>query len=348
MGNVNLFVKDYANKVYFPHVVAHYPNQAMLESSIGLGVDEGGVLLEMGNTGVWGFFVERCGYYIPYAPVEEADLKLDLYWGRNFGTYGLGANIYWMGASEEYDPGDGGTLANESKASVNVIGLTAGMETQAGNGTIDAAAWFEKTSYTDEFDGETLSEPEGYQSFGVLARWWNQSTDELAIVPFAGFQSIGEGISVPDIGTEEVKTTDIMLGSSFNLTPMDDALVVLHVGVARESEKTTNTPDTGDKTEETETTMELFYGVGFEAGITSWLTGRFGANKQIQSWKEENAATDKMGSGPGQTYIGVGMTFGGWMFDVQVAENFLHAGPNFISGYSDRVFPMMSVTKKFK
>jgi len=59
MGNVNLFVKDYANKDLFPHVVAHYPNQAMLESSIGLGVDEGGVLLDMGNTGVWGFFVER-------------------------------------------------------------------------------------------------------------------------------------------------------------------------------------------------------------------------------------------------------------------------------------------------
>jgi len=376
LGNVNLYVKDDANISLFPSAVTRYPNLVNLESSsyypgygeTRYGPIEGGILLDLGRTGVFGFFINRFPQDVPYGPdvdpyfESEVDSKLDLFYGKSLEGLDLGLNFYWLGRSREEqdaDPED-----EEYKKSLSVLGWQVGMGKRLAKGDVEGTIWYETTDFTDEEDGETLKEPEGYRSIGIRGRVFQQITEGFTLVPFGEYVNIGRGYT-SDISESNIeldyKYTNLTGGFGFNLAPQKHLLVILHVGVAlskQEWKYSDISEDIGQYRSEYDSkyTDFPFYGFGIEAELAHWLTARFGARKLVQSMEHEyrnlyetewERREQKGSQAPGQMYLGAGFSFRDWVFDVQVAESFLHYGPNFLSGYDDRIFSRVSVTRRF-
>ncbi|MFQ6092124.1 MAG: hypothetical protein ACE5OR_05495, partial [bacterium] len=166
------------------------------------------------------------------------------------------------------------------------------------------------------------------------------------------------------IKKEEHSAISFRIGSGVNLTPRENVLVVLDGGIYFRTSTWTDTylgPRFPRNKEEREYSYKAipFYGAGIDVDVSKWLDFRLGFKK----WLYKNTYTrdryyhnegkfyeveDASTSAPMDIYIGAAIQFKSLIFDVQVDDDFLNHGPNFLSGYEGKLFPRVSVTYDFK
>jgi len=389
MGDNDRVMVDDGNIFRYPGRTFNYPNLALGEFSSG-DFDNFGITWQFGEEKPWvlGTFVSTYPYYGPvgydgsylagfyywdyYYPdaaqsSEELNdygypLRLQMLYSRQFSNVNFGFGLDATRASWEIDqdsvaapPVD--LMEAKPKQTFSYYGIRLGL-TEATSGQWDVAASFSFGSWTNEdFEGNPLTEPNGFYEFALTGRYFYVYNPKLTFVPHAEFGMGKRGTDVhvsPYSGdfeedstwTTEHSGTMFDLGVGLNYTTGPKMLAVFDFGFNMEQFKRKysgngyeNYAGGEDWTGEEKYTylMLPYFKIGFEGEVFSWMDVRAGGTTQLwinKSKYESDYDYDESYDTPdNDLYLGAGFHFGRLHLDTWMDPEFLSNGLYFVNGH---------------
>jgi hypothetical protein len=353
-AGANMIVKDAYNPAIWPQLIKHYGMQSGAEfygysgDEYGIDIQKAYINYDFGDDkSVLQFALDKMSMrnYGMLAGSELSDLddvpgaynKLNVTYGRPMGDDMLiGAALHWAGKSLKTDENGGDYDDSYSEIGI-LLGLTA-MEEK-----LDVSLGFRTGSYTVDHGGSTLAEADGASDIMLAGRYWHEASETYTMIPVLSVASHTDNTKMGD-ATGEYSTMMFRLGLGNNWTPKDNMLAISEVGVMSAGE----TMKIGDGEETKDSEMTIYWRLGIESEIFSWLKGRFGAERGwVGATWESFAGQPEWSSSVTSTYLGASMNWNRFVADVLVHPSFFGYGPNFVSGYSDMIFTKASIKINF-
>lgn len=356
MGNQSMYIQDDYNIWGFTSTVNNYPRHLIIDHSIdasayefGVGEDiDGstrlGMIVPFMRSMVLGAFISDFDYEWGLEP-DEADQKLDLFWGYRAANFDLGVRIDYAGRGVEF----GG------KSDQSAIGINGGVGFNLSGNMLEANVMYRSISWTDEdATGVTPvvvnSEKDAGSDMGVNARYLIAYNSMVTLVP--AFQYRQQKVSqlvTPGVTTGlEGKTTGWDLGFGCNTVPLQGTEFLTSIGVRSKSVEIIDTA--AAPIEDTTSGAMPYIALGAEIQVKNWLNFRFGAEKTWDTFKD-NATTPefKQWGASFDYHVGAGIMVGDLQFDVDVNPSWFDAGPYFLSGSSaGDMFTMISIKYDYR
>jgi len=278
MGMNNMIMVDDNNIGLFPGRTYNYPNLAVAEIGylpcIGYSEDYSTCGQdEFHNLGIlWQFNEDNpwvLGTFISTLPAVEPDFsyysegyissnrRIDLYYGRQFGTknFGLNLNLIHSSAKEDYsetytDPDTTWTETEAQDMAFHYYGFSFGLTEAGGQWDVALDAGF--GGWTDkDNDGEMYTEPDGYTDFGIRGRYFKVISPKLTWVPHVAVNISKRGAKIYQDGDSpfidynnpdsvewyeldysiKENTLEFDLGVGLNYTSGPNLLAVMDVGI---------------------------------------------------------------------------------------------------------------------
>lgn len=369
LANVPEALKDYHNILNFPTTIVNYPNLMILgfggsdfsydgETSSNTTPFAGGTIQLMQDH-VFGVLVSGKNETLPYTPIDT-DYQFDLFYGLKFNKLMLGVRINRASGIDKvsgYPEQLGGWSGNYEK-SVTVTGITVGggMEL-SGFDLAEVALHYQTTAFTDESNGQTNTEPEGYQTMGLKARFFYGLKEKTDLICFTTYENKSNGQQTyqnnEKASAQTSTSNSLMMGLGLNHRPAENMLLI--AGVAYLGINTTSEykPVVGEnqKTETSSTGLPIAY-IGFEAQLKSWLHFRTGAQKLVGDVESKqkisnNTITTENGYSKFGFAVGIGVEFQKLSIDFMLDRDYLKRGPYILSGATGRMFPRATATYAF-
>jgi len=352
-ADANYIVRDAYNSTVWPQLVKHYGMQAGLEAyenedtGLPYGIHKAYVNYDFGDeSSVLQLAVDNLNHrnYGMLADNELSGLdnvdggynKLNVTYGRPMGDMLIGVGLHFAGKSYTTDS-DGGDIDDSYSEIGLLLGLTA-MEEK-----LDVSLGFRSGSYTVDHGGNTLAEADGASDIMLAGRYWHEASDAYKIVPSLAIGMHTDNAKMGD-ASHEYSTSMFRLGLGNNWTPKENLLVISEIGLRSMGQ--TMKPDGGD--EATDSQSDIFWRVGCESELFSWLWGRFGAERDWRGVTEESElGKPEWSSSVTDMYVGATMRWNRFQGDVTIHPSFFGYGPNFLSGYNDMIFTRASIKINF-
>ncbi len=399
MGHNNNILSDDANIWLYPSRIGFYPDLAIAEFGnpdyyyyAPKAEGEWNAMTKLGlnfkvgddNPHVIGLYLHNnvplYNMFSPIGPVEHgpydyyyynaySNKKMDLFWGKMFGTTNVGAHIGMVCSSNEEEDEDD---LDKRKFSQMNIDLGATMM----NGKLDIAIGFEKFSFedidtrfdsdADQYVGVDDYEDDGNTTIYARARYFYELNPSYTVIPHFGFvkgsykHNDYDWDDAEDTNilyrTAERSLTDFDLGAGLNYTPSTNVLAILDFGVKMTNYKyERNYDSTGVSGHysvyDTESTGKYFvlpyFKAGFEADVFKWMDIRFGATSYWTKYTDEydyNVPDDADASYADKytesyplntTYLGFGFHWDRLSVDCYTDPELFLNGFDFISGDGD-------------
>ena len=357
MGENHMVLVDDYNMFMFPGRVNNYPNLALGQFDNGDEFYNFGITWEFNDDNPWvlGTFISNEPEFGPEnfwgshiadfdeAPWDEPRRFQLLYgrqlFGQNFG-FGLEAVRYGY----EYED-----TSFTEKESFSQYTFTFGL-TEATTGQWDVAFLFGTGTWTNEEDGDKISEPSGFSDIGLAGRYFWVRNPKVTMVPHLGFMKSKRGVEhfqgTPTDATDdrirEWSSTSFELGIGFNYTPAPNVLAVFDIGFRSWNVTEDRSGDfyaDDQKGEVTDSWVSVpYFNIGFEGEVFSWMDIRAGATGDL--WSSKYTDEDKIGvtwketydDGDPDTYFGFGFHWGRLYLDTYSDPELILRGPNFIKG----------------
>jgi len=266
--------------------------------------------------------------------IEGGYNKLNITYGRPMGEDMLvGAALHFAGKSYKDD--------NEVDNSYSEIGLLLGLT--AAQEKLDVSLGFRSGSYTLENAGGTVAEADGASDIMLAGRYWYEANENYTIIPSLALNMHTDNAKI-GTASHEYSSSMFRLGVGNNWTPKEDMLAIAEFGLKSMGE--TMKPDGGE--EATDSEMSIFWRLGIESEIFSWMKARFGAQRDwVGATYESMPGKPEWSSSVTTTYLGTTVHWNRFQADLLVHPDFLGYGPNFVSGYQGMLFTRASVKINF-
>ena len=367
MGRVNQYVLDDANVFLYPSMIVKYSDRfifdagedGLLPLSQQVGVRSfngisGGVFYGLNEYNHLGFYVNandrsnNNGVTIGVDNLYTFPVTLDdfigIFYGHDAENMDIGVEFDFSSSKNSATVPDSAKFEDK----VSRVGIRGGITYEMTNGDMfNAAFTFLNTSFTDESarvsgTPATIAEADGYKTIGISARLFHEMDEEITLVPVFEWVSAKQGVNWDSADADTLKALDehklnqVWASLGANISPNEKTLVVAAAGLKLESEEVTQQ---GDKTFKDSFRYLPFVKAGIEAEVKSWCDFRAGVEKQLWASKHEpekpntGNPTTETGGADFQGYVGAGFYLADLVIDVQINTNFLHDGPNFISGF---------------
>ncbi|MDD5087704.1 MAG: hypothetical protein PHI18_02755, partial [bacterium] len=281
--------------------------------------------------------------------------RLNATWAHSFSKMKLGATLRYEGQSHSQDKDEEHGIESMEE-SYSAFGFTAGIT--ALEDKLDAAISYDAGSFSEEWDGDTYVESDGTREFGLVARYWAEMSDQYTLVPHFRYVSHKLGWSVYDSLDFARSYSNLVLGAGNNWRPTDNMLVIFETGISLYSDTYEN-PD-----KEYTNSMDdiLYWRIGCETEVNSWLWGRLGAER---AWRSTSYEFDPyylsgfpaedlevygnptFGYSVTKTYIGATAHWRRLFLDLVLEPEFFNAGPYFISGRGHNLTSRVSLKFDF-
>ena len=197
---------------------------------------------------------------------------------------------------------------------------------------LDLAIGYDMVSFKQEAGGVTTRENDGTMALNFAARYWYDVNTHYALIPNFRFLSLKDAWKATNTG-DGYTYTDIKLGVGNNWTPVENMLAIFELGIDLRSLKDEDKTVTPSVTIKDNGNYFPYWRVGFESVVFPWLTGRLGAERGwIAETSDEKPAEPEFSYSETYTYLGATAHWNRLIFDLLVAPDFIHDGPNFISG----------------
>ncbi|MBK8129731.1 MAG: hypothetical protein IPK53_12805 [bacterium] len=347
-------VKDAYNYSVWPQLVRHYGMQSGAEfyaaGTNGYDFQKAYIIYDFGDgKSALSFALDKLNSrnYGMLANNELAALdnieggynKLNVTYGRPMGDNMLiGAALHFAGKSYSADENAPGGKVDNSYSEIGLLlGLTA-MEDK-----LDVSLGFRSGSWSLENAGGTVAEADGASDIMLAGRYWYEANENYKIIPSLALNMHTDNAKV-GTAAHEYSSSMFRLGVGNNWTPKEDMLAIAEFGLKSVGE--TMKPDGGD--EATDSESSIFWRLGIESEIFSWMKARFGAQRDWLGATEESAAgKPEYSTSVTSTYLGTTVHRNRCQADLVVHPDFLCYGPNFVSGYQGMLFTRASVKINF-
>jgi hypothetical protein len=344
MGQTGLFMYDNSNIVYFPGRVMSYGNQIVTELRVkgAENLFSAEVRLPVNSYMLGANFNRPISVYNPGVGQNiMLNQTTDLYFGTPLGDNNLGVRLSLGRDGYKRDSTAFQTKLDESARYFEVGAGLSGDYFDAGVSVAFPSIKSEESNLKDEYSGTDIS---------LIGRYFYEQNSRMQFVPVIAFET-GSASRKTDVaaGQPQEKTDysvlAFSLGVGLNFQIDENNLLILAIDpyrYHRDKEKIKDGPEYTTTT----TAMPRLY-LGVETTIKPWLTGRLGANRIYQNTVEKvkpvqgNEVETSYQSSDYIVSFGLGLKFGKFIFDLQINNDFLFEGPNFISGqigdFSNRV-----------
>lgn len=350
-SDANFIVKDAYNSAIWPQLVKHYGMQSGAEfytSDEGWDFQKAYINYDFGDdASVLQFALDKLNYrdygWMAGNALSRLDdvpggyNKLNVTYGRPMGDDMLiGLGLHYAGKTFATNE-DGGNIDDSYSEIGLLLGLTA-MEEK-----LDVSLGFQTGSWTVEEGGSTVAEGDGASSIMIAGRYWHEASDSYKLIPSLAIGMHTDNAKAGDV-SNEYSSTMFRLGVGNNWTPKDDMLAIAEFGIQSYGE----TMKMGAGEEVTDSELDIFWRLGIESKIFSWLHGRFGAERAwVGATWESVPGQPEWSSSVTSTFLGATAHWNRFQADLLVNPSFLGYGPNFVSGYNDMIFTQASVKINF-
>lgn len=168
--------------------------------------------------------------------------------------------------------------------------------------------------------GDTLGGFDKGTSFDFAARAFHEVQEDLTLVPYFDWNTFDYAYT-NIAATSGLKSSDITLGLSLDWDVNTNNMLIFATEIEFGSFKPSKVAS-GDQSELKFTNLPKFY-IALESDLTSWLTTRVGASKEMQKEEDTDAAGDKTTTTgpvtPGDDFewsLGAGFHVGEWDIDL--------------------------------
>ncbi|MCD6249846.1 MAG: hypothetical protein J7J98_05925 [candidate division Zixibacteria bacterium] len=361
MGENNMIMVDDYNMFMFPGRVNNYPNLVLGEFDYDSDeLYDFGVTWQFNDDNPWvlGTFVSTEPEFGPenfwgsdianfVVDIEDEPRRFQMLYGRQLAGYNFGFGLEAVRFGYEYED-----TSWTEEVSFSQYTFTLGL-TEATSGQWDVALQFMTGSWTNEEDGEKISEPSGFSDIGLAGRYFMVRNPKVTMVPHLsvmiskrGFEHYqGTPADNTDDRIREWTSTDFELGMGFNYTPAPKVLAVFDIGLqySKVKEERSGGYYTADQQGEyTDSWTSIpYFKIGFEGEVLSWMDIRAGGTTHL--WSSKYKYEDKVGEtseetyneGDTDTYFGFGFHWGNLYIDTYTDPEIVLDGFNFISGSED-------------
>jgi len=362
MGDNNMIMVDDYNIFMFPGRVNNYPNLALGEFDYNFGNEfyDFGITWQFNDDNPWvlGTFVSNEPEFGPEnfwgshiadfdATFWDEPRRFQLLYGRQLAGQNFGFGLEAVRYGYEYED-----TSFTEKESFSQYTFTFGF-TEATSGQWDVALQFMTGTWTNEEDGDNISEPKGFSDIGLAARYFMVRNPKVTMVPHFGVMISKRGVEhfqgTPTDDTDdrirEWSGTMFELGWGFNYTPAPNVLAVFDIGIQHEKVKEERSGGfyaDDEKGEFTDSwTSVPYFRIGFEGEVFSWMDIRAGGTTHL--WSSKYTYEDKVGvtwketydESDSDTYFGFGFHWDRLYIDTYTDPELLLDGFNFISGSED-------------
>lgn len=379
----NLYLRDNYNIWDFPSTLTNYRNLILIDSYSSSGADalwSGGIHLPLGENFTVGVYLSNRTWALDYTDTQfnarsfiyslasyEASHQFTVFGAYRMENMDLGLYVSSFGSKETFtDPEESD---NNYEESLGAREYGVGVSLKPNDRTrFDGSIYYSTGDFKRIVTGADPSQeiaPEGYNTWGILARLFYAYSARVIIVPFAGYGKAGEGYRSLDpdaiVLTHVDKTSMYILGCGVDLIPFERALITLAAGYqkfASTYEQTWSSGSPPPSSEYSSSTMP-FLSVGLEATLTKWLGARFSFYELLDTFvgKMDMTMDDVLEESKftGSSYAA---RFGLWfkwsrftidtLIDTNGAADFLHNGPYILTGKSVApLFVQISVIYNF-
>jgi hypothetical protein len=273
--------------------------------------------------------------------------------------------------NDERSDNDTNTFDRTIKRSSSSIGANIGFLYTIKKGWIEGKVGFRMNGF--KFDstasgntstlgnGSVIVENEGGLEIDAFFRGWIYPTtgSKIALVPFIGFNSYSYKPKMTSGSTTINGLNKSWLGFhggvGMNWPIVDDIQLSYGIKVSYHMYKADST---SVEYKSNNFILPAFYFAG-ETRIADWLTARVGFYRELNMWSSEDNVTSSgittnskwSGISTNSSYqtfnIGAGFHFGRFSIDATVSERWLKQGINFISGTSNSLFGVISMSYNF-
>lgn len=270
---------------------------------------------------------------------------------------------YW-----NYDNTETSQLISSSiNRSTSAIGGTFGILDRMNSGWTEGTIGlkFNNYSFDSTLNGKTTTyENDGGLEFNAGYRgWYRIKESKVNIVPYVNFGIFDwQATQTPNTINlaSESNWWKLNAGVGINLPITEDGMFAGGISGGYQSNSLTvsDTSYSGEMKYELVTFPQ--FNMGLEWNLADWLQGRFGYSRAIirSTYKSTATLSSKyydyesnrtLSSNPDQTLTaGLGMQFGGFSLDGLIGERFIQQGPNVLSGDSNDLYGVVSISYNFK
>jgi hypothetical protein len=270
--------------------------------------------------------------------------RLNLIWGRGLGDMKIGIGLNYASKSLKHE--DVLPYYPKRDASYSAIGANLGLT--ALENKLDLGLGFAFASFSDKVGGTEVLKNDGSMKIKFDGRYWYKASDRYALIPNVKFLMKKDGAKYGTSGSGSITQTNFAVGLGNNWTPVENMLSIFELGVASYNTKSEIKPATGASTTSKDNMFDIYWRLGFETKIFEWLNGRLGAERLWVSEKDEMMpGKPETGISTTSTYLGATTHWNRLFLDLLVAPEFLHNGPNFVSGKTTDIFSRVSLKYDF-
>ncbi len=332
MGGTGLFTYDNSNLRLFPGSLYRYPDLILTELRFKNQENSflAGVHLPLGDRGMAALYLNR-DFNLPVPPQISTTLGAlrgaDFTFGTQFGENALGIRVAVAAEDRERTTVD--TLVAALDESARYFELAGGVSSEL----YDFGAYFGLPEVRSSVGG-TEQKWTG-TGFGVSGRFFLGPADGIQYVPAVVLNQFSADLETEDqsIDTEFLEFR-MNFGFRYPVNPQN--LVILGVELFGIRQNESDTPGVG-KTTQKIINRPAFY-LGGETQAKKWLFLRLGA---IQAFQEiqttfrpvgQPKREDTLQDSQFNVFVGLGVQLGRFLLDLDINDNFLFEGPDFISG----------------
>jgi len=347
MGDNNNIMIDDANVWLYPGRVNNYPNIGSGEF-VGSGMQFFGVNWKFNEKNPWvlGTYFTNGGTDYPVSyPIKDstwvngawsdtsysnylpANRRVDLLYGRKFGTTNFGFGLGYVNSSSSSE-----ATSDQSEVKHSRYNFAFGLTPDQGKWDIALHIALGTWSVKDD-SGNTVSEPDGYSDIALMGRFFVKYNQTITFVPHASinFGTHGEKYYTSDTTVFKSKLTALDLGCGMHYQPVTNVLAVLDFGFRSSKvtwdEKVNAAPVVTTKEN---ITYVPYWKLGLEGDVFNWLDVRFGATSNWGSWKVEDQY--KWNEASNETFVGLGFNWNRLHIDAHANPDLFLKGFNFVSG----------------
>ncbi|MCB0288177.1 MAG: hypothetical protein R3C41_21965 [Calditrichia bacterium] len=332
MGSTGIFTYDVSNLRTFPASVYRYPNLVISELRFKnqSNTFSAGVHLPLGDKALGALYLNR-QFSLPFpntisptfGNLEGADFTLGSMIGENQVGFRIGL------ATEQIERTDSDSLQLDFDETATYVEFAGGVSSE----TYDFGAYFGLPYFKRVAAG--VEEKWSGSGFGVSGRFFLGAQDGIQYVPVVLINQFSTTVEMAnrDIDTDFLEFR-MNLGFHYRINPQN--LVILGVEMFGFSRSETDDPDSQKITRRI-TNMPAFF-LGGETYAKKWLVLRLGA---VQTFSENKQTISNRSNGKSVTLtrtndidvtVGVGIHIGNFLMDLDINDNYLFEGPDFISG----------------
>ena len=349
MGNTGLFIHDNSNVVPFPGSIYLYGNQIIAEyrTKGDPNTFTAAVHFPFGDGAFGGVRLNR-NIFLPVPQNFTTSLSLDqvndFVMGLKVGESSLGirASFAFKNNTAPVD-----TVLQTVDENASYYELAAGL-----SGAIyDIGAYFNLPKMESTY-GAINQKWDGF-GYGISARYFLGQPDAIMYVPVGIWNALSADLT-ESTGTSKTKYLEARFGVGIHYQVNKTNLVILGIEPFGLVE---NKFETSLGTEKQRITNFPAFYLGGETHAKNWLILRVGATHRTQ----ENEVTSEPNNGTKTTVstrdsqfilsVGAGFQIGKFLLDLDINNNFLFEGPEFISGHGagqlEDFFNRISVTYTF-